>query len=360
MDNKENSINNCRRYFLNYTPSHWEETWYKNIAEYQNNVCERLSNTENLKETIGMMQRLIELQRFGRNKTNSEFRTSDDLFSRMFYREECHNSHSNTSLKSVDISYLIEPLIGLLRDPFSVCPRINFTSVPVAMYEGAVLLSKRFILLLISAPFYIYSSSNQFTNFENSRNNKNSNAYPWVYPHTTEIEHSKVILFDLGSTYFSSWGEDKTAGSSLWIHEYYKRFNVKFDRIIAFEHESLNQRLAWDQIPNDVVPIYTLINVGVASTGKFNPWATLQAIAQPHDHVIIKLDIDTPPLENALINQLLNDSKIHSLVDELCFEHHITVKEMTPYWEHPGGSLRDSYILFRKIRELGIRMHSWP
>ncbi|UJR17469.1 hypothetical protein I4U23_004364 [Adineta vaga] len=355
-----NSTMNCRRYFLNYTPSQWEEMWYKNINEYQNNVCERLSNNENLNKTIQMMQRMIELQRFGRNKTNSELQTSDNLFSRMFYREECQSPHPNISLKSVDASYLIEPLIGLLRDPFSICSRINSSSIPNAMYEGAVVQSKRFILLSIAAPSFIDSSSNQFKNFPNSQNNKNSNAFPWIYLRTTDIEHPKVILFDLGSSYFGAWGGDMTAASSLWLYAYYKRFNVKFDRIIAFEYSSLDPKNAWNQLPDDVFPIYTLINVGVASDGKFNPWTMLETIAQPQDHVIVKLDIDTPILENALINQLLNDSKIHSLVDELCFEHHITVNEMIPYWQRPGGSLKDSYTLFRKIRELGIRMHSWP
>ena len=91
-----------------------------------------------------------------------------------------------------------------------------------------------------------------------------------------------------------------------------------------------------------------------------NPWNILKTIAKPEDYVIIKLDIDTPALETALCNQILNDTSISSLIDEMFFEMHVTVNEMMPYWGAPGGELKDTYILFRKLRSLGIRMHSWP
>ncbi len=39
---------------------------------------------------------------------------------------------------------------------------------------------------------------------------------------------------------------------------------------------------------------------------------------------------------------------------------HVKVNEMLVYWGKPPGELKDSYILFTKLRELGIRMHSWP
>ena len=61
-----------------------------------------------------------------------------------------------------------------------------------------------------------------------------------------------------------------------------------------------------------------------------------------------------------LYNQVLNDTSISSLIDEMFFEMHVTVNEMKPYWGTPPGQLKDTYILFTKLRQLGIRMHSWP
>ncbi|CAF1399776.1 unnamed protein product [Adineta ricciae] len=339
----------CKRYFLNYTPSYWEDIWYNNIDEFQKNVCGRLSNADHFNKSVQMMQRLIELQRFGRNKTANADLTVDYLFSRMFYREECRNSNSNVSLRTGDISYLIEPLIGLLRDPFTVCPPIKSTSIPAGLYADANMQSKRFILLLVAAPFHNHSL---FTPTEH--------IFPWSYQHAFDVRRPKLFLFDIGSSYFGSWGGNSNGASSLWFYEYHKRFHVKFDRIIAFEHSSLDAKSAWSQLPDDVFPVYTLINVGVGEAGKFNPWTMLQAIAETHDYVIVKIDIDTPALENALIEQIFKESKISSLIDELCVEHHVTIGEMIPFWGLPGRSLKDSYVLFRKMRQLGIRMHSWP
>jgi hypothetical protein len=76
--------------------------------------------------------------------------------------------------------------------------------------------------------------------------------------------------------------------------------------------------------------------------------------------VIIKLDIDTPILENELLNQILNDPSISSLIDEMFFEMHVGVNEMRLYWGNQPGELKDTYVIFTKLRQLGIRMHSWP
>jgi hypothetical protein len=65
-------------------------------------------------------------------------------------------------------------------------------------------------------------------------------------------------------------------------------------------------------------------------------------------------------LENDLVNQVINDTSISSLIDEMCFEMHVRVNEMLTYWGTQPGELKDSYILFTKLRQLGVRMHSWP
>ncbi|CAF4118223.1 unnamed protein product, partial [Adineta steineri] len=198
----------------------------------------------------------------------------------------------------VEVSHSIEPLIGLLRDPFSICPRLHTSVVSPLLYDGADLQSKRFILLSVSAPFYTHAvlpGSKLLNKISVISDDNNKNILPWMYQrlaHTevemeTNIRNPKIILVDLGSSYFGGWKNDATAAAGKWFYEYYKRFNVKFDRIIAFEFLPLNQQDAWEQLPSDVFPIYTLINVGVTESGKFNPWLMLQTIAQPSDHIIV-------------------------------------------------------------------------
>jgi hypothetical protein len=106
--------------------------------------------------------------------------------------------------------------------------------------------------------------------------------------------------------------------------------------------------------------ILTFINVGVDKSGKFNPWNILKTIAKIDDYVIIKLDIDAPMLENGFIQQVLDDKSISSLIDEMFFEMHVSVNEMKVYWGNQPGELKDTYVVFTKLRQLGIRMHSWP
>ncbi|CAF1197476.1 unnamed protein product [Adineta steineri] len=359
---------NCHWYFLNYTPSAWESSWANNIENLQNVVCEILADRNNLNKSALTVERLMVLQKFGRNHSNK--RSSDKLLSRMFYQKECIDPLTNVTSKGVIVSQLIEPLIGLLRDPLTICNRIDI--LPASAYEGAILQSKRFFLLSVAAPFYIHSSI-QNTNNNNlpmiiPSNKRNTNLLPWMYERSklnsldteTDTRNGQNILIDLGSSYFGHWNGDIKAGAGRWFYEYYKRFGIKFDRIIAYESELLNLKNVWNELPDDVFPVYTLINVGCEKSGKLSPWTNLKALAKPYDHVVVKLDIDNPAIEGPLINEVLNDSSIHSLIDELFFEHHISVKEMRLYWMTPTGSLKDSYILFTKLRQLGIRMHSWP
>jgi hypothetical protein len=344
--------------------------WYNNIEVLQNNVCETLSNMDNMNKTVLAMRRLIELQKFGRNQTNGGEDKNDELLSKMFYRQRCIDSRTNVFFEVAEVSHLIEPLIGLLRDPLTICQRLDASLVPPSLYDGAILLSRRFLLPSVSAPYYISSIMQKHQTISTMNlifNDFNSKLPSWMY-NRSKINQSdrilkrddkKIILFDLGSSYFGN-NIDISETSTRWFYEYYKRLGIQFDRIIAFEAAPLDPKVAWQQLPDDVFPVYTLINTGCSENGTFNPWVTLKRLAKPNDHVIVKMDIDSFGIENFLINQVLNDSSIHSLIDELFFEHHVLVKEMLAYWRPPPGTLRDSYILFTKLRQVGIRMHSWP
>ena len=173
-----------------------------------------------------------------------------------------------------------------------------------------------------------------------------------------------MAVFDLGATYFLGSSDpliltSQTMGAR-WFYNYFSSHFLQFDRIIAFELNQYPPRTYWQQIPDDIIGKFTFINTGIDSTGKFNPWNILKSIANADDYVIIKLDIDSPGLESELASQILNNQSISSLIDEMFFEMHITVNEMKGFWGTPPGELKDAYTLFTKLRQLGIRMHSWP
>ena len=106
-------------------------------------------------------------------------------------------------------------------------------------------------------------------------------------------------------------------------------------------------------------------NLPVDSTprSKHNPWRTLRAVAVPRDFVLVKIDIDNSPIEEALIAELLADYALAGLMDELYFEHHVRDSPMWHYGWHvntvTNQTLKHSYDIFGKLREMGIRAHSW-
>lgn len=301
-------------------------------------VCRALAEPEQRNKSVQALSRIISLQETLYDGSSD---SADDLLSRMYYRSEC-SSTGTTQL----VSQLIEPLIGLLRDPLTICPRMEESDVPPALYLDGEhdIQSKRFLLLGPSAPHKKFKDNLP-------------PVAPWFFK-----PGSRKILFDIGSSYFGS-PDGNTSGPHVgpwWFYEYFRTKSLKFDRIFAYEYEQLSAKNFWDQVPEDVMTSLTFINVGVEEKGKFNPWKVLQSVAQQHDYVIVKLDIDTPHLETRLIQQLVNSASLKSLIDELFFEMHVTVPAMKKHWGTPPGTLETAYKLFSKLRHAGIRAHSWP
>jgi hypothetical protein len=334
----------CVWKFDHYAPSPWEMQWQKNINEFQNKVCEILAQPEEVNKSIAVVRRITELQRTTYNA--SSFSAADQYLSELHYQLSCpHESRSR-----LYISHKIEPLVGLTRDPLTICP--HSSTIPSDLYlEGEYAVqSKRFILLGPSAPFSTELSYHPL-------------IPTWLSDTLANARTPQIILFDIGSSYFNSVDGAQPGPhiSSRWFYEYFKSKSIVLDRIIAFEYTPLVPRTAWEQLPSDVLPIYTLINVGIEEKGKFNPWRVLQAITKPHDYVLVKLDIDSDAIEYALMRQLIASLKLQSLIDELFYEMHVTVPAMQKYWgTFRNTTLTDVYELFTRIRAIGIRMHSWP
>lgn len=322
--------NTCSWRFKKYVPSAWETEWYSNIETFQYEVCSVLSRPDQINKTTDVLLRIMSLQKALFNE-NSQTASVDIHFSQLHYEYVCPDQIS-TAVQS------IEPLVGLIRDPLTMCPKVP--SVPADLYlEGEFALqSKRFLLLAPSSPYKLTKST------------VTSTIPPWLY-----TPGSQKILIDIGSSYFQSRNGNTAEIGTKWFYDYFKEKSIRFDRIIAFEYQPLDTRRVWNELPDDVFPVYTFINVGVEEKeGKFNPWTMLEAIAKTTDYVVLKLDIDKPPLESALMKQLLSNSAKH-LIDELFFEKHVSDKK-----DSTEDKLKDSYDLFTKLRQAGIRMHGWP
>ena len=173
---------------------------------------------------------------------------------------------------------------------------------------------------------------------------------------------TSAFFFDLGASLY-----DKGAGgaSTKWFVDQYSSRGIDFDRLYAWESTSHTDAEIYAAMPAVVIDRISYYNLPVDSNAgkKHNPWRTLRAVAAPRDFVVVKIDIDNSPIEETLIAELLADRALAGLVDELYFEHHVHDSPMWRYgWQAntvTNQTLEHSYGLFGKLREMGIRAHSW-
>jgi hypothetical protein len=321
----------CTRSFLRYEPSAWEKEWSQGelSGERRDRECEILA-------TPTEVQRSVQLIRSVQGAMLRGMPIPQDavpLFSRMVYSVQC----GGTSRESVD---LIEPLVGILRDPFSMCPRPP--AVPDDVYDTFGVgedrvQSKRHFLTLAAT----------------------GQGKPERGP------HSQNILIDIGASTFASWQNDPAAVGAMWFVDRYRRVGWTFDWIVSYEIEKLDPDVLYRSVPADVLPHYVYFNQGVEKDpgGKWNPWRILKGSSvTPDDYVVVKLDIDAPDIEHDLVAQVMADPALQKLIDEMFYEHHVNTKPMWPWWgtQNAKAILADSYRNFTRLRAVGIRMHSWP
>lgn len=220
----------------------------------------------------------------------------------------------------------IEPLVGFLRHPEAHCPQF-----PSARPWVRNVQSKDYLI-----PAW----------------------HSEAWPHG----RTKAFFFDLGASLYHTG----SGGASMsWFVYQYRLRGIHFDRIFAWEAKFHTDAAIYETMPAPIVDRISYYNLPANATlgAKHNPWRTLHAMTQQADFVVVKIDIDNPPIEEALIEQLLADRSLSVLVDELYWEHHV---RNTPMWHYgwkagtvTNHTLVRSYELFSDLRSLGIRAHSW-
>ena len=230
---------------------------------------------------------------------------NDMVFSRMEYVNTCTGERLVESL---------EPLVGLLRHPY-FCTK-----------GEAFLTDKSYMVI------------------------------PRTVAHRIGLRHA-ALFFDAGASLY----DDGVGGASQkWMVEQYAARGVHWHGIWAWEATALSPVEVWRRVPRSLKPVYHWYNVPVETEGGENPLDFIRQMATVDDHVVLKIDIDSPEVETRLVNLLLRSKELLALVDELYFEHHVDVAPMHPYWGRvPGTSLSDSYRLFTELRKRGVAAHAW-
>ena len=212
---------------------------------------------------------------------------------------------------------VIEPLAGLLRDPRMFCLNTS----------GELLLSVDWLVLADNESFPSAASSN-----------------------------SRRIFFDAGGSKFAD-------ALKFFVTKYEER-GIEMDQIYVWEAEKFSVSDYWEGTPEDVrakweprLTWYNGVNVSADKGSMHNPVHRIHELCRMGDFCALKLDIDTPEVEYALAQQLLED---HGHLIEFFFEHHVQNPLMKRYWgENYQMNFAQSYDLFAALREKGLRAHSW-
>jgi hypothetical protein len=169
---------------------------------------------------------------------------------------------------------------------------------------------------------------------------------------------AKKIFFDAGGTRFMDAMNYFTSG--------YQKRGIVFDKIYVWEATAQGTEAYWEGTPAAVreeweprLTFYDGVPCTEEPNHEHNPPSRILKECAPEDFCSFKLDIDTPSVELPIVQQLLNDSKFGEVLDEFFFEHHVTGMMENYGWGNVNGTVADSYDIFGKLRQMGVRAHSW-
>ncbi|KAL8949361.1 MAG: hypothetical protein Q9222_004526 [Ikaeria aurantiellina] len=321
------------------TASEYESSWFDLIETAQNDICNVVAEPKHAQASKVIVNRTLHLTSVSSSYrwetydtfSPTPFNQSDTFMSKMHYDRVCYNPKSETFERAPGKGVqLIEPLWGMLRDPFDVyCKEKALSMHGHAEQNGQ---SKAHIMPQGYAP-YAYSLTDEEPDDESLWRSHglppwHSSLRPSKDPQMgVAYRFPQNIHLDLGSAYFGQWdangGAAGGAASGQWFYNMYHARGQPFNRFIAVEVEALDPKTAFDQLPEDLVGVYTLMNVGLTmgQGDKLDTVEMIKRVVKEEDFFVFKLDIDSAPIEEPIVKSLLEDDPHNggasALVDEL-------------------------------------------
>merc|ERR1719361_1813629 len=176
----------------------------------------------------------------------------------------------------------------------------------------------------------------------------------------SNLQSGKKGFFDAGCTHF-------TDALRFFVTQYQER-GITFDEVYAWEYKKQPYERFWAGVPHEVrefweprVHFFNGIGVSAELGAEHNVVERIHRLCGPDDFCAFKLDIDTPAVELPLVQQLLdNPSQTRASLNEFFFEHHVHGLMQKHGWGNKvNGTFVNSYNMFTKLREMGVRSHSW-
>lgn len=297
--------------FVRYESCVWEKKWINNVKQYGSlgpvEFCNVVNRPDERRNAMDVIEGIKKMMTYNSTYLPDTLRNRE-IFSRFVYEQV------NRDGTVVTQERLIEPLAQLLRY-YGLC-----------MGQHEDLLNRNYLVM------------------------ESIVEYP------TTIRQK--VYIDLGA---STWTSGGGGLSSKLFFETYKARGLAFDRALLWEINRTTPKDLFDQVPGEFFSAYQYFNIPVeiGIGNAKNPLEILKKIARKRDFVVVKIDIDTPSIENALVDQLMQDT---TLIDEFFYEHHVRIPTMMQlgWGEAVAGELEDTYKLHIALRKKGVRSHGWP
>jgi hypothetical protein len=169
----------------------------------------------------------------------------------------------------------------------------------------------------------------------------------------------KAYLFDAGA---SSWIDGAGGPSLSYFAQVWSRHGFVWERIEAWEGSTPSEKF-YSTVPPAWKSKTEYHQQWISTTPSKQPFvpSVIQEKVTKEDYVVFKLDIDSKAVETAIVDYLMTWNNL-GLVDEFLWEHHVNNYLMASNWgasQDMSMSVADSYQYFLKLRQRGVRAHSW-
>jgi hypothetical protein len=299
---------------------------------------------------IGPPSSCIPPKEGGINRHNMHNATFDHkLFSRFVYEFVCLGEPcdlatfpSGYTLGETHTSY-IEPVFGTMRHP-------KFFSTDGSQ---TYLVNKEYMMI---DKWALHNLHTRWRRRYRHRTDSNRNHYYAANAHAS----IRSFFVDMGASLYSSgYG----GASQSWFVGLADCQCVPFTDMMLFEAHVHAAPLVWSSPPDHLHPNYYWYNypLQIQTDSWRNPLNHLLAKLSPNDVVTVKVDFDSPGLEIAIINTILQFPELYQTIDELFYEYHVKMAYMHRFWPTADKTVNvmDSIDVFRSLRRRGIRAHSW-
>ena len=283
-----------------YLPSDFEVEWSAGISHWNQDTCTRMVSPKAFPQFQALIN-VLEAQNTARLTSlggdeeaawRAALAAAAPLLSRLEYRDVITGALVSSTL--------LEPLVGMLRDPRKVC-----SDYLGAAYAAHPFVPPRELTWDILRPYFFFDPDV-----------KASVAALAPCPSAVPLfsdDAPRALLFDVGA---STWN-DPTGFGIKWLYELNEVVGIQFNHIYSWEALPHGADF-WEGVPLDVRSRIHFYNIPASPLreSEASPLALLQKVARPQDYVVFKLDIDMESVEMPILLDMLSP-EIAALVDDV-------------------------------------------